>query len=168
MRWVRTWPERIPEGRNYVVDQIPRIVMADYNYVPVLEQIAETGEDTVIVEWDIAVDALEMIKFTAECMVEPDRVHVAPYLLFPRSTSLPGPVWAHRKVSRHPPWITEADTECDLFGFGLVYLPHAIVQKHLETAPGVTGDARFSQWHHDAGLGPVPVHWDVRPMHLHY
>ena len=57
---------------------------------------------------------------------------------------------------------------CDLFGFGLVYLPHSIVAKYLATDPQVTGDAIFSKWHHAQGLGPVPVHWDVRPIHLHY
>jgi hypothetical protein len=139
--------------------------MADYNYVPVLQQL---DSDTVIVEWDIAVDAIDIIRFSAACLLEPDRVLVAPYRLFPISTNLPETVWAHRKATGHPPWITEGEPECDLFSFGLVYLPLAVVQKHLATDPGVTGDSRFSQWHHAAKLGPVPVHWDVRPVHLHY
>jgi hypothetical protein len=81
---------------------------------------------------------------------------------------LPEPVWAHRRVGRHPAWIKDGELTCDLFGFGLVYLPHSIVGKYLATAPETTGDALFSQWHHAQGLGPVPVSWDVRPVHLHY
>jgi hypothetical protein len=166
--WVRTWPAKIPEGRSYVVDGLPRIVMDSYNYVPVLEQLAENKVGTVIIEWDLAVSAESHKRFNSICRHDPFRVHVAPYQLYPRSTNLPKPVWAHRRVGRNPPWITRRDRECDLFGFGLVYLPLAIVQKHLATDPGVTSDSRFSQWHHAARLGPVPVHWDVRPVHLHY
>lgn len=165
MRWVRTWPARIPVDRSYVVDQLPRIEMADYNYVPVLEQL---DDDTVIVEWDIAVDAVDILRFSSACLAEPDRVRVAPYRLFPRSTNLPETVWAHRRVGQNPPWITEDVPECDLFSFGLVYLPHSIVTRYLATKPEVTGDAIFSKWHHSQGLGPVPVAWDVRPIHLHY
>ncbi len=165
MRWVRTWPAVIPPARSYVTDHLPRITMWGYNYVPVLAQL---GDDAVIVEWDLAVELADIERFTKACQAEPDRVRVAPYRLYPRSTNLPGPVWAHRRVGRNPPWITEADAECDLFSLGLVYLPHAVVKQYLGTGPEVTSDARFSQWHHAEGLGPVPVAWDVRAVHLHY
>jgi hypothetical protein len=143
VRWVRTWPADIPAGRSYVVDDLKRIVMDSYNYVPVLEQL---DGDTVIIEWDLAVSFEDKGRFTA----------------------LREPVWAHRMPHRLPPWITEADQECIWFSFGLVYLPHMIVTRYLATGPEVTGDALFSQWHHAQGLSPVPVHWNVRPVHLHY
>jgi hypothetical protein len=162
---VRTWPERIPEGRNYVVDQIPRIEMRDHNYAPVLEQL---DGDTVVIEWDLAVRPRDVAAFTAACLADPDRVRVAPYTLYPVSTNLPGPVWAHRRAGRNPPWIETGEPDCDLFSFGLVYLPHVVVSRYLEPGPEVSGDARFSSWHHSAGLGPVPVQWDVQPVHLHY
>lgn len=165
MRWVRTFPAQVPEGRAYVSDGLPRLVMSDYNYVPVLEQL---GEDTVIIEWDLAVSFEDRGRFTALCEADPDRVHVGAYRLYPVSTALPEPVWAHRKVARLPPWVNQWDGTCDLFSFGLVYLPHSIVTRYLATKPEATGDAIFSQWHHAQGLGPVPVHWDVRPVHLHY
>lgn len=165
MRWVRTWPERIPAGRSYVVDGLPRIEMSGHDYAPVLGQL---DGDTVIVEWDLAVSREDMDRFTSICEFAGGRVRVAPYVLYPVSTGLPEPVWAHRHVGRNPAWIKTGDLSCDLFSFGLVYLPHAIVKRYLETDPGVAGDARFSQWHHAAGLGPVPVCWDVRPVHLHY
>jgi hypothetical protein len=165
VRWVRTWPAKIPTGRAHVADLLPRIEMTGYNYVPVLEQL---DGDTVIVEWDLAVSYEDRALFTAACLAEPDRVRVAAYRLYPRSTALPEPVWAHRRWGRHPGWITEGEPFCDMFSFGLVYLPHAIVGKYLATGPEVTGDSIFSQWHHDQGLGPVPVAWDVQPVHLHY
>lgn len=168
MRWVRTWPAVIPEDRAYVVDSLPRITMDSYNYVPVLEQLAASGENTVVIEWDLAVSHEDRERFTARCEALPDCVQVAPYRLYPVSTNLPEPVWAHRHAARRPPWIGEDDPECDLFGFGLVYLPHAVVTRHLATGPESTGDAVFSAWHHREGLGPVPVSWDVRPVHLHY
>ena len=165
MRWVRTWPERIPPGRSYVVDGIPKILMSGHDYAPVLAQL---DGDTVIVEWDLAVSPEDIRAFENWCEIDPEEVHVAPYRLYPVSTGLPAPVWAHRRVGRASPWITKGDAECDLFGFGLVYLPLAVVRRHLDAKLGVTGDARFSQWHYGAGLGPVQVHWDVRPIHLHY
>jgi hypothetical protein len=165
VRWVRTWPADIPAGRSYVVDDLKRIVMDSYNYVPVLEQL---DGDTVIIEWDLAVSFEDKGRFTALCEADPHGVHVAPYRLYPRSTGLREPVWAHRMPHRLPPWITEADQECIWFSFGLVYLPHMIVTRYLATGPEVTGDALFSQWHHAQGLSPVPVHWNVRPVHLHY
>lgn len=155
-------------GRAYVVDLLPRIEMRDWNYVPVLQQIAESGQDTVIVEWDLAVSFEDRGQFTEHCLSDPNRVRVAPYRLYPESTRLPKPVWAHRHTGRNPPWIIWGDNSCDLFSFGLVYLPHAIVSRYLATKPEVTSDALFSQWHHREGLGPVPVAWDVRPVHLHY
>jgi hypothetical protein len=163
--WVRTFPAEIPPGRGYVVDDLPRITMTGYNYVPVLEQL---NGGTVIAEWDIAFSPEDRARFDQACGADPERVHVAPYRLYPRSTNLPEPVWAHRRAGCLPPWIGEDEPVCDLFGFGLVYLPAAVVRRYLSTGPEVTGDAIFSQWHHDAGLGPVPVHWDVRPVHLHY
>jgi hypothetical protein len=77
-------------------------------------------------------------------------------------------VWAHRVVSRNPPWVNEWDDWCDWFSFGLVYLPHALIREYLTSEPDTTGDTLFSQWHYRAGHGPVPIHWDVRPIHLHY
>lgn len=165
MRWIRTWPERIPPGRSYVVDSLPRVIMAGHDYAPVL---AGLDGDTVIVEWDMAVSREDIARFTLFCQAEPGRVHVAPYKLYPVSTNLPGPVWAHRRAAGGHPWIAEGMPYCDLFGFGLIYLPNAIVRKYLATDPGMVSDGRFSRWHHAAGLGPVPVHWDVRPVHLHY
>jgi hypothetical protein len=165
VRWVRTFPLDIPPGRSYVVDDLPRMLMSGYNYVPAFKRL---DGDTVIAEWDIAFTAEDRDRFTAACEAEPGRVHVAPYRLYPVSTGLPEPVWAHRAAGRLPAWISEDDEACDLFSFGLVYLPAEIVCRYLATMPETTGDAIFSQWHREQIGVRVPVHWDVRPIHLHY
>lgn len=166
MKWIRTFPAEIPPGRSYVVDGLQRVLMDGYNYVPVFEQL---DDDTVIVEWDLALSPDDMAKFTWHCMTQPNRAHVAPYRLYPRSTALPDPVWAHRQaIPAGGGWVSDGDPVCQLFGFGLVYLPLGLVRSYLATRPDVTGDSEFSRWHHEHGHGPVPIHWDVRPVHLHY
>ena len=50
MKWIRTFPAKIPDNRSYVVDNIP-VVYMDKNYLVVLENLID---DTIIVEWDIA------------------------------------------------------------------------------------------------------------------
>jgi hypothetical protein len=167
VKWVRTFPAGIPEGRNYVVDQIERVHMERHKYVPVFGQL---GGDTVIIEWDLAVDPEMMAAFEARVADDPCRVQVAPYRLYPVSSALPGPVWAHRHVINpsHAYWVAEGDPCCGYFGLGLVYLPHAVVRAYLETGPEVASDQEFSRWHHENVEPRVPIHWDVRPVHLHY
>jgi len=170
VKWARTWPASIPPGRSYVTDQLPRIVM-DGDYRPVL---ASLEQDTVITEWDLAVSLEDMLAFTAACEADPGTVRVAPYRLYHRKRDgQPVPVWAHQSAWHYAPLtgrhIGDGEPACDWFGLGLAYLPLAVVQKFLASGPArpVT-DKTFSQWHHDAGLGPVPVEWGVRPVHLHY
>lgn len=169
MRWVRTWPARMPpeeDPRSYVTDRLPRVLM-DHDYAPVLAGF--TG-DTVVVEWDIAFGPDDMQAFENHVARAPGRIHVAPYRLYPKSTSLPGPVWAHRHYHGPTsiPWIEEGDPFCDWFGFGFIYFPLTIVHRYLQTNPVNEGDSSFSRWHFDEIGETVPVHWDVRPVHLHY
>ena len=172
MQWIRTWPAKMPltDGpsgypRNYVVDQLPRIEM-DCDYIPVFRQLTE---DTVIVEWDIAFGPEETAAFEKHVNLAPGRIHVAPYRLYPRSTMWPGPVWAHRhNRDGRQPWIAEGDPSCDWFGFGFIYFPLPVVHRYLQAAHANEGDSGFSRWHHETTGSSVPVHWDVRPIHLHY
>jgi hypothetical protein len=80
VKWIRTWPERIPPFRGYVVDMMERAVM-DTDYFPVL---AALDTDTVIIEWDLAVSLEDMLAFTAACEADPGTVRVAPYRLYHR------------------------------------------------------------------------------------
>lgn len=165
MEWIRTYPPMVhPEdlGRAFIVDTIPHVYM-DRNYVPVFQGLTAS---TAIVEWDIALSAEDRDRFIGHVEARPGRVHVAPYRLYPVSTGLSEPVWAHRTADLA--WIPEGQPWCNLFGLGLAWIPLAITRAFLDTGPQLADDTAFSQWHHQAGLGPVPVHWDVRPVHLHY
>jgi hypothetical protein len=46
LQWLRSRPATVPDGRNYVVDRIPRAVM-DGNYLTVFQSLST---DTVLVE----------------------------------------------------------------------------------------------------------------------
>jgi hypothetical protein len=163
--WYRTWPSTIPDGRNYVVDRLPKAYMKDNtSYEQVLTNLYESS---VLVEWDIVIDPDIVRVFNFHIDSAPDTVHVAPYRLYPTSTKLEHTVWAHRAFKYGISyWIDAGEVRCDLFSFGLVYIPYEIVQSAPKEA--LRNDDVFSNWYHrEYGLR-TPVHWDVRPIHLHY
>ena len=65
-------------------------------------------------------------------------------------------------------FVSAKEPECDFFAFGMIYLPLEIVRRYLETKPAFVNDCEFSEWHHKTIGTKVPIHWDVRPVHLHY
>jgi hypothetical protein len=159
--WFRTWPRKAEDfrGRNYVVDQIPRILTEDsHSYDKVVSQLPGSS---VVIEWDIVVSPEMIETFNGHVARAPSRVQVAPFRLY---EGTPRPVWAHRKFNKdgHVVWVEEGDEVCDLFAIGLVYFPAWFVS----TIPPehATHDEPMGRWL-DA---PVPIHWDVRPIHLHY
>lgn len=189
MKWIRTFPAKIPDNRSYVVDNIP-IAYMDKNYLIVLENLID---DTVIVEWDIAFGQEDIETFEKHISDSPNIVHVAPYMLYASGSSLgvPGTAkkseWAHRKIANVPAeilgsmvdtpiegsiktsqFISRQDNECDFFAFGMIYLPLGVVQKYLATEPAFVNDCEFSEWHSKTIKTKVPVHWDVHAVHLHY
>jgi hypothetical protein len=180
LRWLRSWPRlagTMPD-RPHVVDRMERLVISDYDYGP----LAGLGCSVIVLEWDLAMDCEEMATFEAECSDEPARVRVAPYRLHDSA----GHRWAHRVVldgeAGEERFVTLEDPFCDLFGFGAVYLPWPLVARFLAAPapergrppwcqPGAYEDCRFtdqtfSTWHYRAGLGPVPICWDVVGVHL--
>jgi hypothetical protein len=169
LKVVRSWPETIPPGRRFVDDGLERLVMADYDYATALGRITE---DVVLLEWDIEIDPAGLDRFVVAARAQPDRVVVAPYRLYPPSTGLDGPVWAHRRADNA--WIGDGEPTCALFGFGMVYLPVMLIRRYL--TDGLFGyglpypryfDSAFSRWHHENVRRQVPVLWDVCPEHLH-
>jgi hypothetical protein len=163
MRWVRSWPATIPAGRAHVVDEMPRLVIADYDYRP----LASVQDDVCLLEWDVALDPADARRFERTAGQEPDRVLVAPYRLH-----LPGEpwAWAHRRVlcdGRHG-WVHSGEPTCDYFGFGCIYLPWSLVSRFLrERAGEPLNDETFSKWHREAIARPVAIDWSIRPVHLH-
>jgi hypothetical protein len=89
MKLVRSWPAVIPEGRFYVVDDIPKFIMGDegerqFDY----RGLVDLDDDVVLIEWDIAIGAEQLALFMARAKDEPDRVRVAPYYLRPRNADV--------------------------------------------------------------------------------
>lgn len=166
-RIVRTWPKRIPPGRGYVVDSLPRYVMADYNYRAMLEAI---DDDVLIVEWDIAVGAEHLADMLDLIRTTPDQVVAAPYRIYMVRRDL-GPHWVMRRFddAGELDWCSDTDESSHLFGFGLTYLPREIWRAHLAANPrGLVSDNTFSRWHHTHVRPEVPIPWGIQPVHMHY
>ncbi len=173
VKLVRSWPAVIPEGRGYVVDDIPKLIMGadtpNYDY----RCLADLDDDVVLIEWDIAVGGEQLRTFMDRAAAEPDRVRVAPYLLYRGGRdgkAQQTPFYVHRV--RGPGarfWVKgPEDTHCHMFGFGLIYLPRRLVLEFLATDPGQFTDTTFSRWHMRKIKHMVPIDWDCHAIHLHY
>ena len=182
MRWIRSFPDVLLPNRAYVVDDLPRLITSNYDYTP----LGPIDDDVCLIEWDIALEPAQVVTFEYGIRkYQYNRPVVAAHRLYHVADQ---PVWAHRTVDPRnglERWIEEGEPFCDYFAFGLIYLPREIVRAFLEapapargTSPwignGVYLDERFtdqtfSVWyrHHYIHTRPVPVLWDVRPVHLH-
>lgn len=162
---VRAWPspEHAPADRPRVVDGWPRVIVNDHDY----SGLAALREDVISLDWDIAVSREDLAAFARRAEADPGRVRVAPFPLY----NAGDPVWS---AERYNPGeqsvrrVSEGDASCHLFGFGMVYLPHALVAAYLAACPAPMYDMNFSGWHYRAVRREVPVDWAVRPVHLHY
>lgn len=168
------------------MDGLWRLVIIDHDLAtaPVgagwsLEQVLSRvrGQTDVrgffLVEWDIAYSDGDRRAMEAAARGYPDEVCVAPYKLYPRSTGLPGPVWAHSNGELPgAAWIGIGDQHCDHFAFGMVYLPAALVEGFLRDRPLMADprftDTNFSLWHFHSVGKPVRIAWAARPVHLHW
>lgn len=182
MRWLRSWPAVIPPHRAHVVDDLERLVIADYDYTP----LGAIDDDVVLIEWDMALAPDDMEQFDRAAKYYHENPLVAPYKLYYVSNNgRDRPVWAHRKLTEAgEDWIRAWDNFADYVGFGLIYLPRRVVRAFLDApapergaplvAPGGYTDCRFhdqtfSMWyrHRYSGGGPIRVEWDIWPVHLH-
>ena len=174
MRLLRSWPAVIPEGRAYVVDNLERFVMGGPGDTPFCyRRLVDYDEDIILIEWDIAVGAEQLATFIGRAAAEPDRVRVAPYLLYRRDRQISHgqPFYVHRirdgAVRR---WAQPDDTHCQYFGFGLIYLPKDLIRRFVAQMQPRTkfGDSEFSRWHMRNVATHVPIDWECRAVHLHY
>lgn len=172
MKLLRLLPEHIPEKRNYVIDQLDTMTIWNYDMSPV----ADLNDDVILLEWDMAVAYHDLVNFIIHARSAPHLVHVAPYVLYPVSTDLVTPVWAHREMVREIPlqlnWIDYGEPVCDIFSTGMVYLPGDVLKEASNTEtiswqPNLT-DSKLAFWYYYNIGKKIPVHWDVRPIHLHY
>lgn len=177
MKLVRSWPAEIPEGRAYVVDDIPRFIMGgegdrQFDY----RRLVDLDDDVVLIEWDIAIGGEHLALFMQRAQAEPEQVRVAPYVLYRggRDGRPQIPFYCHRiRTQRNRSWAKPEDTHCQMFGFGLVYLPAALLKAFVaQMQPKAHfGDTEFSQWHMrnaPAHVRNVPIDWDLSVVHLHF
>lgn len=174
MRLIRSWPDRIPEGRSYVVDDIERLVISRHDYKP----LAAVDDDVLLLEWDMAVGQEDLRRFADRAAESPDRVLVAPYVIYADTYGLPSDVWAHRHwdgtgagtispTGAIP--VATGDPTCNLFGLGMCYLPRELVRRFAALSwSSHFGDTEFSMWHYTHVAHDVQIMWDARPVHLHY
>lgn len=171
MKILRSWPEQVPPGRNYVVDTMPRFVMTGYDY----RGLGDLNDDVLLVEWDMALSKEDFDTFYAHTRRSPGEVLVAPYRLYTptaRATPLPkGPIWVHRRYTddEHATYhVDELEPTCHLWGLGVSYLPRQVIRDFLDDWPGHFSDSSLSGWHYRNVAAEVRITWDVRPIHLHY
>src|SRR6185312_1555996 len=126
MRLVRSWPRRIPAGRQGVTDTLEKLVIDEFDYTP----LGAIDDDVLLLEWDMLALHDELHDFMTACYEHPQRVRVAPYPLF--HVDERGPVWCHRRVtSWGDRWIQWQEPYCDFFSFGMTYLPRQLVRAFL-------------------------------------
>lgn len=173
MRLLRSWPKRIPTGRNYVIDDLSRVEIQNCDYTPLRDY---AGEDLLLLEWDIAVAQEDIRTFALRAAKTPDDVLVAPYRIYADTYRLPRDMWAHRHWAGEPRGMSyplgarsvrTSDPYCELFGLGMVYLPTAVLSKWFaDDWAAHFGDVEFSMWHYLTIKHSVPIAWEVHPVHL--
>jgi hypothetical protein len=198
VKWYRSYDKNLKtslrSGRPIVYDPShcqPYFQDDKWNYWSLFEQAAD---DIILLEWDIAVSRDDRRRFEMYCHATPDRVHVAPYEhYFVRSVHADHS-YLHRFTGAS--FIKEFEPFCFYFGFGMVYIPLAMIKQFMQdskakkeittefgksfrlgdmikddsrTSVNFVDDCIFSWWHASTyDMRPVTVHWDVRPVHLHY
>lgn len=174
MRLVRSFPAEVPQGRNYIVDDAERHLNRDYQY----RGLVAFDDDLIHLDWDMAVSREDLEAFARAAralrstlvLVAPQRVDVGD-----GRRHLREPVWNMRRYEggrlRH---VTETDEWCDLYGFGMVYLPGKLLREfedtfreQLDDGSVRFDDTGFAGWA-SKEYGQALIAWSVRPVHLHY
>jgi hypothetical protein len=194
--YVRDWEtsaENAGKTRRGIVwdpAQCEPVYIDNYNYWDFFT--SGLDDDVIIIEMDMAVGYRDRRLFESYCQASPDTVHVAPYEHYGFKNAYERNGWVHRNTVNTS--IREGDGYCLFFGFGLVYLPLPMIRDFVQAIrdgiivkddrdhdfclglryagtgepANFASDCTFSYWHATVVGAPVPVHWDVRPVHLHY
>lgn len=116
-----------------------------------------------LLEWDVALDRRGRERFAAHALANPERVHVAPYMLYTPD----GAKQCHRNAGVP---IADGQPDAEMFGFGCIYLPQTVLDRFWADPPRRAAreltDTVFSDWHRQR-FEPAAVDWSVRPQHLH-
>lgn len=197
MKWYRSYLKNLEttvqcakrRNKAFVYDPghcEPYFAENSYGYWGLFERATE---DFILIEWDIALSLEDRLRFESLCQERPDHVQVAPYRHYFYRNNFRDYAWMHRSGPMN--FVNEGDPFCFYFGFGLIYLPLDVVKQYIKDANdyrtivsergteyklnpgappiGATFDCLFSDWYATVtNMRPVPIHWDVRPIHLNY
>jgi hypothetical protein len=133
--------------------------MRDYDYSTM--QLPDDQPGFCMLEWDVALASEQRERFAAIALQQPDRVLVAPYMIYP----VAGPPAGVHRIGGHP--IPHGCPDADTFGLGCVYLPQAVLERwRAQMSAERFTDRAFSTWY-TATYGRAAVTWQVSPQHLH-
>lgn len=166
--WYRSWPDRIPAGRAHIIDGLSRLVLRDQNYATLsdFQPWPRVTPGWFMLEWDIALDRQSRERFADNALQHPDRVRVAPYMLYPDRGA---PRQCHRSAGKPIP---DGQPHADSVGFGCIYFPQDLLDEFWADPPvrlnrdRMLTDTVFSDWHR-ARHDHFDVDWTVHPQHLH-
>ncbi len=152
--------------QHYKVVHIKMRESNSYDYA--LYFMLSLNEDFMIIEQDI-VPTLQIIQEIEKC---PELICVARYNLYPVSTLLQTPVYAHRIVIGDDKyrWVDDNDKYADLYGFGLVRFRKEVIPllKEYFDKNGfkewINLDTRISLWTYQHNL-KAHLHGFVKHNH---
>lgn len=168
LTWYRSWPKRVPSGRAYINDRLPKLYMEQCDYAFVAGGLPADEPGFCMLEWDVALAIDQRAKFAELAEQTPDQILVAPYS---KNYGGGGCLQIHRRLGFIP--IEDGSPTTDFFGFGCIYFPQKLLREWHEFRRSQReyvivkfDDTHFSQWHWD-NHGPAAVTWDVHPQHIH-
>jgi hypothetical protein len=150
------------------------------SYREALKEAYRKYGQIVIVEQDVYCPEVSRRVFEAAINADPCSIQVVPYFVYPRSTALSNPVFIHRVVVEHgegkllrAKWIEFGDRECDLYGFGLTYIPEPIFWETIKCCDAgqydyPTLDSAFSWITFQKGLKAKIVWEALGVFHFHF
>lgn len=133
-----------------------------------------TGTGIVWTDQDMAFDPTDVRAMRAAIATDPTAIHAAPYKIW----NVDGTShWCHRHWpdrSRPPQWGHLGDWRIDLWGFGLTYVPHALMER-VEAMPGAwvrlvfpNADTELSKIALEEPRIQAYLVPDALPIHLHW
>lgn len=160
-----------------------RVAVDNYDY----RGLAGVGDDVISMDWDTAASREDITNLAALAAEHPDEVLVAPCLNYRGNEPDHEPTynvgWLDG-ANRFHAWplaafaraLEAGSAGCgcgpdwaEHFGFGMVYLPLALINQFMAENPGKPmPDTAFADWHFRVLGRRARIAWGVRPVHLHY
>jgi hypothetical protein len=131
--------------------------------------LVEYDDDIIQIDWDTAVSKADLALFGQIAREDMTTVLVAPCLVYedaPHGKYIRTEWNATVFVGPDARQVCEDDDRCDLFGFGMIYLPRDVIRAFSATGYPFD-DTHFANWH-SGQYGSARLTWKVRPVHLNY